>query len=174
MPPTFFDGTVEGVALRPAFAEFVAGESIAIAMRPSDCNETEYFRTLARRSARTRHSILCSISPARRLDDRGLRAGQPGGRLRFDCARPNDRGSSPKPGTHFAVVCLLGCSRDARNRRAGSLVAADRADVRSGRALAQIDLAMWRIQCWYAIAGCRSRRGGQSRVVRSARFRQRT
>jgi len=41
-----FGSTVEGVALRPAFADIVTSDSIAIAMPSTDWNETEYCQTL--------------------------------------------------------------------------------------------------------------------------------
>src|SRR5438128_3717920 len=40
-----FEGTVEGVALRPAFAEIVAPDPIvAVTIPPADWNETEFTR----------------------------------------------------------------------------------------------------------------------------------
>jgi nucleotide-binding universal stress UspA family protein len=42
-----FEGTVEGVALRPAFAEIVAPDPIvAVTIPPADWNETEFCRTV--------------------------------------------------------------------------------------------------------------------------------
>jgi nucleotide-binding universal stress UspA family protein len=42
-----FDGTVEGVALRPAFAEIVAPDPIvAVTIPPADWNETEFCRSV--------------------------------------------------------------------------------------------------------------------------------
>src|SRR6476659_4373809 len=42
-----FDATVEGVALRPAFAEIVAPDPIvAVTIPPADWNETEFVRTV--------------------------------------------------------------------------------------------------------------------------------
>ena len=43
---TLFGSTVEGVALRPAFAEIVADDMMAITMPSADWNETEYCRNL--------------------------------------------------------------------------------------------------------------------------------
>ena len=42
-----FEGTVEGVALRPAFAEIVAPDPIvAVTIPPADWNETEFCRSV--------------------------------------------------------------------------------------------------------------------------------
>lgn len=44
---SLFEGTVEGVALRPAFAEIVAPDPIvAVTIPPADWNETEFCRTV--------------------------------------------------------------------------------------------------------------------------------
>jgi hypothetical protein len=43
-----FGSTVEGVALRPAFTEIIAGDMMAITMPSADWNETEYCRNLRR------------------------------------------------------------------------------------------------------------------------------
>ena len=46
---TLFDSTVEGVALRPAFAEIVAPDPIvAVTIPPADWSETEFCRNLLR------------------------------------------------------------------------------------------------------------------------------
>src|SRR4029079_7216305 len=45
-----FEGTVEGVALRPAFAEIVAPDPIvAVTIPPADWNEADFIRTVRRR-----------------------------------------------------------------------------------------------------------------------------
>ena len=42
-----FDATIEGVALRPAFAEIVAPDPIvAVTIPPADWNETDFVRTV--------------------------------------------------------------------------------------------------------------------------------
>jgi nucleotide-binding universal stress UspA family protein len=47
---SMFEGTVEGVALRPAFAEIVAPDPIvAVTLPPADWNETEFCRTVRQR-----------------------------------------------------------------------------------------------------------------------------
>src|SRR5215813_14400054 len=44
---SMFEGTVEGVALRPAFAEIVAPDPIvAVTIPPADWNETEFVRSV--------------------------------------------------------------------------------------------------------------------------------
>ena len=45
-----FEGTVEGVALRPAFAEIVAPDPIvAVTIPPADWNEVEFTRNVRQR-----------------------------------------------------------------------------------------------------------------------------
>ena len=43
---TLFGSTVEGVALRPAFTEIIAGDMMPLTMPSADWNETEYCRNL--------------------------------------------------------------------------------------------------------------------------------
>ena len=92
---SLFDGTVEGVALRPAFAEIVAPDPIvAVTIPPADWNETEFCRSVRQTfdafaaSSSRRAGRRCPVSLARRIGDRGRRARQPGARLRRDRAEP--------------------------------------------------------------------------------------
>ena len=58
---SLFEGTVEGVALRPAFAEIVAPDPIvAVTIPPADWNETEFCR-----SVRQTFDAFAAAHPAR-------------------------------------------------------------------------------------------------------------
>ena len=86
-----FASTVEGVALRPAFAEIVAPDPIvAVTIPPADWNETEFCRGVRqtfdayRRRPSREPDRQRALPLARRIGGRGQRAGQPGARLRRD------------------------------------------------------------------------------------------
>ena len=83
-----FEGTVEGVALRPAFAEIVAPDPIvAVTIPPADWSETEFCRSV--RQTFDAFAAAASGGPeqqrplslARRIGHRGQHARQPGARL---------------------------------------------------------------------------------------------
>ena len=90
-----FDATIEGVALRPAFAEIVAPDPIvAVTIPPADWNETDFVRTVRQTfdAFAARHAAEQGKTPRFRwrggsvIEDGAL--GQPRTCLRRDRAQP--------------------------------------------------------------------------------------
>ncbi|TMJ69020.1 MAG: hypothetical protein E6G91_16600 [Alphaproteobacteria bacterium] len=81
-----FEGTVEGVALRPAFAEIVAPDPIvAVTIPPADWSETEFCRAVHQTfdafASAGGPEQQRPLSLARRIGHRGQHARQPGARV---------------------------------------------------------------------------------------------
>ena len=123
-----FESTVEGVALRPAFAEIVAPDPIvAVTIPPADWNEVEFTRNVRQRfdTFAAAHAHRRRALPmARRLGGRGQCARQPGPRVRRRRAEPAGQPRRAHDGAGSGAV---------RQRPARADGAADAAEVRSAR-----------------------------------------